>query len=154
MAMNDQASSSNKPSARPARLGWRLLALIYDSLPMIPLVMLTSALMVWLHGGRTVENSLGFAWLQLLTMWGLVGLYFVFSWRRGGQTMGMRPWRLRVLAADGRPANLSSLWLRYLVATLTPALCLLWCMFDERRRGLHDLAGGTVFVRMEPQPKP
>jgi uncharacterized RDD family membrane protein YckC len=146
--MND-ATISTKPAARPARLGWRLLALTYDSLPMIPLAMLTSAAYVWLHGGRTVESSLGFALLQLLTIWGLIGLYFVISWRRGGQTMGMRPWRLRVRAGDGRPAMSSALWLRYLVATLTPGLCLLWCLFDSERRGLHDLASGTVLVRME-----
>jgi uncharacterized RDD family membrane protein YckC len=148
MRMND-ITASEKPSARPARLGWRILALVYDSLPMIPLAMLTSFAFLWLHGGRTVENSLGFALSQLLTIWGLVGLYFVLSWRRGGQTMGMRPWRLRVLASDGKPAPISALWLRYLVATLTPGLCLLWCLFDSERRGLHDLASGTVLVRME-----
>jgi len=148
MPMNDVATSS-KPAARPARLGWRILSLVYDSLPMIPLVMLTSAAFVWLHGGRTVENSLVLALMQLVTTWGLVGLYFVLSWRRGGQTMGMRPWRVRVLANDGRPAQMSALWLRYLVATLTPVLCLLWCLIDGERRGLHDLASGTVFVRME-----
>ena len=148
MRMND-TTISTRPSARPARLGWRLLALVYDSLPMIPLAMLTSAIFVWLHGGRTVESSFGFAALQLLTLWGLIGLYFVLSWRRGGQTMGMRPWRLKVLAVDGRLAPPSALWRRYLVATLTPGLCLLWCLFDNERRGLHDLASGTVFVRME-----
>ena len=146
--MNDVATSS-KPSARPARLGWRILALVYDSLPMIPLVMLTSLAFVWLHGGHTVEDSPILALLQLATTWVLVGLYFVLSWRRGGQTMGMRPWRLRVLAGDGKPAASSALWLRYLVATLTPVLCLLWCLIDSERRGLHDLASGTVFVRME-----
>jgi uncharacterized RDD family membrane protein YckC len=149
MWMNEIADSS-KASARPAHLGWRLLALTYDSLPMIPLAMLTSFVFLWLHGGRTVENSPALALLQLLTIWGLVGLYFVLSWRRGGQTMGMRPWRLRVLASDGKPATSSALWLRYLVATLTPGLCLLWCLFDSERRGVHDLASGTVFVRMEP----
>lgn len=148
MAMNEAAISS-KPSARPARLGWRLLALIYDALPMIPLTMLTSAAFVWLHGGRTVEDSPGLGLLQLITTWTLIGLYFVLSWRRGGQTMGMRPWRLKVLAADGRPASSRALWLRYLVASLTPGLCLLWSLIDSERRGLHDLASGTVFVRME-----
>jgi uncharacterized RDD family membrane protein YckC len=148
MRMND-TTNSTKPSARPARLGWRLLALVYDGLPMIPLAMLTSAAFVWLHGGHTVEDSPILAVLLLLTMWTLVGLYFVLSWRRGGQTMGMRPWRLKVLAADGRPANLRALWLRYLVGSLTPGICLLWTLIDPERRGLHDLASGTVLVRME-----
>lgn len=143
------SSEVSHPSARPAALGWRLLALVYDSLPMIPLVMFTSAAFVGLRGGRTVETSLGFALLQLATMWFLVGLYFVLSWRRGGQSMGMRPWRLQVLAGNGTPARLSALWLRYAVATLTPGLCLLWCLLDRDRRGLHDLAAGTMLVRRE-----
>ncbi|KFN43197.1 RDD family protein [Arenimonas oryziterrae] len=147
--MNDTPESSARRAARPAPLGWRLLALTYDSLPMIPLLMVTSAVFLWLHGGRTVETDPVFQWLETLAMWALVGSYFVFSWRRGGQTMGMRPWRLQVLAQDGRPAGLAALWLRYLVACLTPGLCLAWCLVDRERRGLHDLAAGTIFVRLE-----
>ena len=149
MAMETTPTSAPRRSARPAHLGWRILALVYDALPMIPLLMITSALFLWLHGGRTVESEPRVATLEFLSMWLLVGAYFVLSWRRGGQTMGMRPWRLRVLAMDGKPASLRALWLRYLVACLTPGLCLLWCLVDGERRGLHDLASGTVFVRLE-----
>ena len=140
---------SPRPSARPAHLGWRLLALTYDSLPLIPLLMLTSAFFLWLHRGRTVENDPWFAGIEFLMLWLIVGTYFVLSWRRGGQTMGMRPWRLKVLANDGRLASPAALWRRYLVACLTPGLCLLWTLIDKDRRGLHDLAAGTLFVRMD-----
>jgi uncharacterized RDD family membrane protein YckC len=61
----------------------------------------------------------------------------------------MRPWRLQLLAADGRPASWRALSLRYLVASLTPGLCLLWSLLDSERRGLHDLATGTQLVRRE-----
>lgn len=138
-----------RASAHPAALGWRLLALAYDCLPMIPLLMITSALFLWLHGGRTVENDPLFQWLESLSLWLLVGAYFVVSWRRGGQTVGMRPWRLKVLAADGNPASLRALCLRYLVACVTPGVCLLWTLRDSERRGLHDIAAGTVFVRLD-----
>ncbi len=142
-----------RASARPAHLGWRVLALVYDSLPMIPLLMIVSALFLWLNGGRTVEHAPLMQWGETIVLFGLVGCYFVFSWRRGGQTMGMRPWRLKLLAADGTPASLKSLWLRYAVACATPVLCLLWTLVDKDRRGLHDLAAGTIFVRMEAPPK-
>jgi uncharacterized RDD family membrane protein YckC len=138
--------------ARPAHLGWRLLALVYDSLPMIPLLMIVSAAFLWLNGGRTIEHAPLMQWGETIVLFGLVGSYFVFSWRRGGQTMGMRPWRLKLLAADGTPATLKSLWLRYVVACATPVLCLLWTLVDKDRRGLHDLAAGTIFVRMEASP--
>jgi uncharacterized RDD family membrane protein YckC len=130
-------------------LGWRVLALLYDSVPMIPLLLLTSGLFLLMRGGRTVENEPLAAALEWSVVWLVIGLYAVLSWRYGGQTLGMRPWRLRVLARDGRPAPLKALCLRYAVASLTPGLCLLWAAFDSERRGLHDAASGTMFVRMD-----
>ena len=76
------------------------------------------------------------AGLEFLTLWLLVGAYFVLSWRRGGQTMGMRPWRLKVVAADGKPASVRALWLRYAVAWLTPVVGLLWALVDAEHRAL------------------
>jgi uncharacterized RDD family membrane protein YckC len=143
------SADSARPLAYPAALGWRLLALLYDLLPMTVLLLVVSAISFWLHGQRTIENDLLFQLGTLLAAWLLVGGYFVASWRRGGQTIGMRPWRLQLLAADGRPASWRALSLRYLVASLTPGLCLLWSLLDSERRGLHDLATGTQLVRRE-----
>ena len=93
-----------RPVASPAAPAWRLLAFTYDVLPMIPLTMAVSALFLWINGGQTVERAPLLGVLELLSIWVLVGAYFVLSWRRGGMSLGMRPWRLRVLAADGKPA--------------------------------------------------
>lgn len=136
-----------RTTARPAHLGWRLLALTYDALPVLALLLIASALLVLLRGGRTVEQSPLWAALQFTVFWLIVGGYFVVSWRRGGQTIGMRPWRLQVLTKEGTFASWRALWLRYLVACLTPGLCLLWALVDRERRGLHDLVAGTSVVR-------
>lgn len=153
-AANFPDATAARPVADPAAPGWRLLALIYDLLPMIPLLMGVSALFLWLNGGRTVETRPLLAWAEFATMWLAVGAYFVWSWRRGGQTMGMRPWRLQVLNEDGSAASARALWLRYAVATLAPGIGLLWAFFQRERRALYDLAAGTVFVRLRPAPKP
>ena len=151
MRMNTDSHAEPRPAARPAALGWRLLALMYDLLPMIPLLMITSAVFLWANGGRTVERTPLLAAVEFLTMWLLVGAYFVLSWGRGGQTMGMRPWRLRVLAADGKPASWRALWLRYAVACVTPVFGMLWTRVESERRALYDLATGTAFVRLQAQ---
>jgi uncharacterized RDD family membrane protein YckC len=143
------AATPARPVAEPAALGWRVLALVYDALPLVPLLMLSSAAFLALSGGRTVERSPALAALEFVAYWSIVGAYFVFSWSRGGQTMGMRPWRLRLVADDGGGAvPARALWLRYLAASLTPGVCLLWCLVDPQRRGLHDLAARTVLVRL------
>ena len=147
-----ESAAPARPVATPAALGWRVFAFTYDLLPMIPLTMAVSALFLWINRGQTVERAPLLGALELLTIWALVGAYFVLSWRRGGMTLGMRPWRLRVLAADGKPASARALWLRYAVASVTPVLCWLWCLVDAERRGLHDLAAGTLLVRLAPAP--
>ena len=153
MRMQTPPDPAPRPAATPAGFGWRLLALLYDLLPMIPLLFAVSALFLWINGGDTVERRPLLQWLESGFAWTLVGLYFVLSWRRGGQTIGMRPWRLRVVASDGGPAAVGKLWLRYVVATCTLGLGLLWALFDRDRRALYDRAAGTDFVRLQAPPK-
>lgn len=146
------SESSPAPAARPAHLGWRLLALVYDFFPVLALWFATSGLMLLVRGGEPVPPGGLAAWLEFALLWAVTGGYALLSWQRGGQTLGMRPWRLKVLAADGRRATRRALALRYAVATLSLAaggLGFLWSLFERERRTWHDLASGTVLVRLE-----
>jgi uncharacterized RDD family membrane protein YckC len=150
-----QASTpDSKPrSAQPAHLGWRLLAMVYDLLPLMALWFATSAIVYFVRGQVPVRPGSLAAWGLLALLWAVTGAYFVMSWRRGGQTIGMRPWRLKVLDADGHPATLGTLRLRYAIATLSllvVGLGFVWALFDDERRCWHDMATGTRFVRMDP----
>ena len=141
------------PSAQPAHLGWRLLAMVYDLLPLMALWFATSVIVYLVHGRVPVRPYSAGAWVELALLWAVSGSYLVMSWRRGGATIGMRPWRLKVLAADGRPAMVGALCLRYIVATLSllvVGLGFVWALFDGERRCWHDIASGTRFVRMDP----
>lgn len=138
--------------ARPAHLGWRLFAMVYDFFPVLGLWVGTSGLMLLVRGGRPVAPDSLAAWAELALLWAVTGGYAVLSWRYGGQTLGMRPWRLKVLGADGRIAPTRALVLRFAVATLSLAaggLGFLWSLFDRERRSWHDLASGTVLVRLD-----
>jgi uncharacterized RDD family membrane protein YckC len=142
--------SDSAAGARPAALGWRLLAMTYDALPLVPVAMLVSAATLALNGGRTVTDPLAYG-AMLLALWLACGAYFVLSWRRGGQTMGMRPWRLRVVDAAGARASTPALWARYAAATLSLAcagLGFAWSLVDRERRTWHDLASRTRLVRV------
>lgn len=56
----------------------------------------------------------------------LLGAYFVFFWTRGGQTLAMQTWQIRLLTADGRPVGRWRALARYLLSWLwfLPALAL------------------------------
>lgn len=146
-------SSGRLPlTARPAHLGWRLVAIVYDLLPLCALWFATSLVIYLIDGQQEVKpGSLG-ARVELVILWLVTGAYFVLSWRRGGHTLGMRAWRLQVLGADGRQASWKALWIRYAVAgasLLAFGLGFLWSLFDPEKRSWHDLASGTRFVRMD-----
>jgi uncharacterized RDD family membrane protein YckC len=61
----------------------------------------------------------------------------------------MKPWRLQVVTAEGGRPTWSALLIRYMVISLSLGAALLWCLVDGQRRGLHDLAAGTLLVRRQ-----
>jgi uncharacterized RDD family membrane protein YckC len=140
------------PSAVPASLWLRLLAAVYDLLPLLALAFLATVLALAVTAGTLdVSRPLHRRLRQALVL-ALVAGYFVLSWMRGGQTLGMRPWRLRVVRADGGAVSARQALLRFGMAllSLAPAgLGFWWALFDERRRTWHDLATGTLVVQLE-----
>ena len=164
------------PVAKPAAFGWRVVALTYDLFPVLALAFAGSALMLLARSGTPVEPGSAGAYGEAAWLWTLCGAYFVTSWRKGGQTLGMRPWRLRVVADDGRPAGWRALATRYAIATL-PALGIVevaalatwpqpltpfWlagavalagplaALFDGENRALYERWSGTRLVRLTP----
>ncbi|HTV87224.1 MAG TPA: RDD family protein [Dyella sp.] len=150
----------------------RLMALLYDVVAVIAIVMVVGLLcQLATHGqliatGGQVRIAPWYQPLQAL----VVAAYFVVSWRRGGQTLGMRPWRIRVTARNGAQPSLLQACVRVMTAALpllllllAPALGLhvaLWALaatwtvwfavalFDSRRRTMHDLAARTEIRRI------
>ncbi len=163
MTASDAPAAVDVPPAPPrpqALILRRMLALFYDFWPMLAVWMLLSLLFniaytLTGHDQREVVGPLTpLAALLWLCCWAITGAYAVFSWRRGGQTLGMRPWRIRVVATDSigtDPVALApkTLWTRYAVGTLSLLLGGLgfwWAWFDREKRTWHDRASGTRVV--------
>jgi uncharacterized RDD family membrane protein YckC len=73
------------------------------------------------------DAMLGRQGLQAL-LFVVLGTYFTWFWSRGGQTLAMKTWHIRVVRADGAPATPMQCLARYLLAWLwfVPALVSLW----------------------------
>lgn len=151
-----QTPSMPTDARAPAPLvGWRVLALVYDFFPAFALWMLASTAFTLafaaVHPLR--QNIAPFSplqWLLWSACWLLTGAYAMVSWRRGGRTLGMRPWRLRVVAADGTPPSWPALSRRYAVGTLSLAMAgvgFWWAWVDRSHLTWHDRASGTRMVR-------
>lgn len=86
-------------------------------------------------------------WLHLFAV---LLAYFGGFWKHGGQTLAMKTWKIRLVAADRRPLSNRQILLRFLLAW--PALALfgvglLWALVDRERQFLHDRLAGTRLVR-------
>ena len=140
------------PPSNPPRalVGWRLLALAYDLLPVLALWFVVAAAFTAAHGDAVRGGALGL--LEFAVLWAVAGVYATLSWRRGGQTIGMRAWRLRVTDAAGRAPGWRALWLRYLVGAiglLAGGLGFWWAWIDRDRLAWHDRASGTRMQRID-----
>jgi uncharacterized RDD family membrane protein YckC len=83
----------------------------------------------------------------------VLGAYFVLCWTRGGRTLPMQTWRLRLVRTDGTAVGVGRAWLRYALAW--PSLSLfgagiLWALVDRDRQFLHDRLAGTRIVSAAP----
>lgn len=85
--------------------------------------------------------------LYTLFMAGVIFAYFGWFWTHGGQTPGMRAWRIRLSMEAGRTIGLLRVAVRLLAGVLTLGLGFFWVCGDPRRRALQDLASGTVVRR-------
>jgi uncharacterized RDD family membrane protein YckC len=131
----------------------RALAFLIDGLA---LGLITSALVPGAYSfSQTGTNyfELDYAATALAGMFGTVlGIaYFVAFWAWRGQTIGMMPFKLRVVRAeDGGEVDFGRSLLRYVGLIISFAAILIgvaWAAFDSRKQGWHDKIGGTVVVR-------
>ena len=155
--MHAKPADHAAPQRQPALIGRRLLALLYDLFVAVALWFLVAVPFVLVDvalSGDVRHNIRPLSllqWLLWLGCWGVTGLYATVSWRRGGQTLGMRPWRRRVVSIDGGAPTRAATWRRYAVATLSllaGGAGFWWAWFDRDRLTWHDRAGRTRVVRV------
>lgn len=124
----------------------RLAAASYDLLVLTGVLMSTSFPIIMARSGNAVPVGNGIFRIFLFVQ---VVSFFLFFWCRGGQTPGMRAWRLRVEMTDGRPLRLRTAVRRLAISMFSVAalgLGFLWILFDPQQRAWHDRLSATRVV--------
>jgi uncharacterized RDD family membrane protein YckC len=137
----------------PASLWLRLAAALYDLFPLIALWMLTAGLVLLATQGSidVVHPSFAYRFALRAALLAVTAAYFVVSWARGGQTIGMRAWRLRVVGADGNALTWPRALLRFfaaLISLIPLGAGYAWCLVDREKRGWHDIAAQSAVLRL------
>jgi uncharacterized RDD family membrane protein YckC len=82
----------------------------------------------------------------------VLGVYFIACWSRGGRTLAMQTWRMRVVRRDGASIGVGRAALRYALAWVSLASFgagFLWACIDSDRQFLHDRLAGTRIVMID-----
>ena len=149
-------TSSQRTVAELAGLGRRLASLLYESLLMLGVLALVFMVPYLVLG--MVWHIAPAGWVAWIHVYVVMGAYFVWYWRRRGQTLAMQTWRLRIVrASDGRSPSLAAAWLRYTLAwpsVLCFGLGLIWAVVDRDGQFLHDRLAGTRIVLLPLDPPP
>lgn len=99
----------------------RLLCMLYEGVLLFGVLMIAG----YLYSSLTQQRHAlqGTAGLQAF-LFVVLGIYFGWFWSRSGQTLAMKAWHIRVVAADGRGLSQARALARYALAWLwfLPAL--------------------------------
>lgn len=136
-----------KDAARPSFFR-RLGAFVYDALLVIPLLMVATIPTLLIDDFESRE-ALHYPFLLWQVL--VAASYFVWNWIRGGQTLGMKAWRLRLLSAEGGPVEVADAVTRFFAAIpawLPLGAGVLWMYVDRDGATLQGRLSSTRVVLM------
>ncbi len=132
----------------PAGLGRRFAAIGYDSLLLVAVWFVGTAVLLPFSGGEAIRS--GDVWYTAYLVTLSFG-YFGWFWTHGGQTLGMRSWRLRLVGAGQDGASWRQALVRFVSACfswLAFGAGFVWLLVDPDRLTWHDRASRTRIVHV------
>lgn len=120
-------------------------AFLYDIFPILGIFFSTSLAVLIFRNGEELERYN--PWFISLLLSELF-FYYIYSWKKGGQTLGMRAWKFKITPNQPNQPNLT--WLqataRFFVGIVSTALAglgLFWKIFSKGNKSWMDLASNS-----------
>lgn len=140
LTIPEQGGLSAQACAERARgtaptLRRRLAAFLYEGVLLFGLVMVVALVYsIAVNQRHGLHGRQG----MMVVLFLALAVYFVWQWSRGGQTLALRTWQLRVVTPEGEPLTPMLALVRYLTSWLwfIPPMLLTWL------GGWHDK--GTI----------
>lgn len=153
--------TSDNQDYQPAPVGRfrRLAAITYDLFLLAAVILVAVSLftvLIDLVGGQgTSGRLLQQDWARLFFQVYLLivaASFYLWFWHHGGQTLGLKAWKLKVVDQQLQSPGYVSALMRLLLAVITClplGLGLLWIFFDPQKQALYERLSGTRLVQLE-----
>ncbi len=120
----------------------RSAAFLYDCLLLIALFFIITAIAIWFNDGQAIQNPMFKVLLFVVSF-----LFFDGFWRHGGQTLGMRAWRIKLEGIESSNVTFKQSLKRFVTGTLLFGFTLAFIPLSKRKQALHDTLSKTKIVK-------
>ena len=146
-------AENHQQAVRYASLFRRLMAIVYDLFLLIALLFIATAVAMIATNGEAIEPGQAIYPFYLLYLLAISFVFFGWFWTHGGQTLGLKTWKIRVQQENGQPITWTLALIRFVTAVASWSaigLGYLWALFDPKKRSWHDIASRCVLVDLRP----
>lgn len=135
-------TDTNHTHIRPSLFRY-LAIMVYDTLLLLSVLLLASAVIVLINQGQAVEQgSLIFTLYLFLVSF----LFYGWFWTHGGQTLGMRSWKVKLHSTNTQNITWKQAFIRFITALISwfPAgLGFWWLYLTNDNKSWLDTASNT-----------
>ncbi|ORU94647.1 MAG: hypothetical protein A6F70_09540 [Cycloclasticus sp. symbiont of Bathymodiolus heckerae] len=125
---------------KPPGLFKRLAIIIYDALLLVAVLFLSTVVLLPFQADNIFEPN---SWQYSIYLLFVSFIFYSWFWTRGGQTLGLLAWKLRVADQFGNNISWQQAAIRFTVAIFSWGVCGLgffWVLFNKERLTWHDIA--------------
>ncbi len=145
MIKTDTVPLTQKPPGFFRRMG----AILYDALLLLGVFFLATILLLPFNKSSAFEPN-----HPLFSLYLVIVAFFFFGWfwTHGGQTLGMRAWKIKVCNRNGGDLTWLQAVIRFLASIASWGLAglgFLSILFNKKRQGWHDLLSKTEIIWSE-----
>ncbi len=139
----------NKPESqftfKSPKLLKRLACVLYETLLLFGVVFLAAYLFDTLTQSK---HGLYLRHARQVWLFFVLGLYFIWFWTHGGQTLAMKTWHIRLVNTNQQTISVKQALLRYLLCypLVLSGVSYMWYFFDKNKQFLHDRLIGTMLI--------
>ena len=119
----------------------RLAAFLYDCLLLIAIYFVVTAAIIPLNSGEAIQH-----WSFKIFLVFIAFIFFDWFWRHGGQTLGMRAWRIRVEGIEHEKITFNQSVQRFMVGLFMFGITFAFMYGKASSQALHDTLSKTIIV--------
>lgn len=119
----------------------RFAAIFYDLLLLLSVLFLSTALILPFNAGQAFSAN----WLYSLYLLCVSFIFYGWFWTHGGQTLGLKAWKLQVLTTEKKTISWRQAFLRFsgaIISWIVFGIGFAWALRDGKRCW-HDVFSKT-----------